>query len=159
MSNPIAIWKKEIKYETSRSIGYVIGTGGRHVHRWINKYNCTITIDEKNKTIIIIGYDELSVIQTTLEVQERLLVSWKYINKEYEHTFYDCDYDIKELTDKVNDLNSDISLKDYEIEQLNKSIQETNKILYKLPLPNLNGMFESFETFEHYMTNTDLCTD
>jgi hypothetical protein len=148
MSNPVAVWKKEIYYENPISVGHVIGYGGYNVRKWLNEYDCNIIIDDKRHCIIIIGNNELSVIKTTVEVQERLLVSWKYIN-------IDKQYDLDEKELIIREKDQLIMDKDHEIDMLNKSIKEKDEVLFKIPLPNICDAYNSFEHFEHDMSHID----
>ena len=131
MSNPVAVWKKEIYYENPISVGHVIGYGGCNVRKWLNDYDCNIIIDDKRHCIIIIGNNEQSVIKTNLEVQERLLVSWKYIVLVKQYDLYDKEQLISDkehvIRDKeqiIMDKDKIIMDKENKIDMLNESILE-----------------------------------
>jgi hypothetical protein len=128
-AGPQPVWTKEIIYENPLSVGHVIGYGGNNVRRWLNDYGCKIIVNDVSKRLIIIGPDELSVLKTTTEVQERLLVSWKYIDKEHRQTATDKD----KYIDGVNII---LSEKTAEIDELKTQALEKYALLTDTSLVN-----------------------
>jgi hypothetical protein len=104
------VWKNELRYSYDEQLGHVIGHGGINVKHWLSHHGCSTIIDDKNKRIVIIGNSEAAILQTTIEVQEKLLLYWWFIN-----------FDVKE---RYKDLNTVIEEKDLEIERLKKEIRE-----------------------------------
>ena len=72
-------WKKEVRYSCEGQIGHVIGVGGVNVKKWLTHNGCTTIIDKIRKCIVIFGDSNIQVLQTTIEVQEKLLLYWIFI--------------------------------------------------------------------------------
>jgi len=126
-AGPQPVWTKEIRYENPLSVGHVIGYGGNNVRRWLNDYGCKIIVDDGTQRLIIIGPDELSVLKATTEVQERLLVSWKYIDKEHRQTATDKDKYIDGINIILSEKTIEIDeLKTQALDKLNDSHNPPN---------------------------------
>lgn len=76
-------WKKEVKYSCEEQIGHVIGVGGINVRRWLT-HGCTTIIDNTRKCIVIFGQNKDEVLQTTIEVQDKLFIYLRFIYSEFE---------------------------------------------------------------------------
>ena len=77
-------WKKEVKYSCEEQIGHVIGVGGINVKHWLTK-GCTIIIDKPRKCIVIFGQYKDDLLQTTIEVQDKLFIYLRFIYSEFEY--------------------------------------------------------------------------
>ena len=122
-------WTNELNFKTPKSLGHVIGVGGSNIKYWYKKYNCKVIINKYLYTINIIGYDESSVLKTTIEVQEKLLMSWKYIELDYINMITKLEEDISNMEDQLNET-------DGYIDTLNKEIKEKESAIYKLKFPH-----------------------
>ena len=76
-------WKKEVKYSYEEQIGHVIGVDGINVKHWLT-LGCTTTIDKPRKCIVIFGQNKDEVLQTTIEVQDKLFTYVRFIYSEFE---------------------------------------------------------------------------
>jgi hypothetical protein len=130
-SGPQPVWTKEIRYENPASVGHVIGYGGCNVRRWQTEYDCRIIIDDALRRLIILGPDEISVLKTMTEVQERMLVSLKYIDKETKQN----DADKDEYIDGINTI---LREQTAEIDELKTQSFEKDVTIYKLSQPLVN---------------------
>jgi hypothetical protein len=124
-SGPQQVWTKEVRYENPVSVGHVIGYGGYNVRRWQTEYGCRIIVDDSRQMLVIMGSTEISVLKTTTEVQERVLVSWKYIDKETSQN----DVDKDEYIDGINTI---IREKHVEIDDLKSQLLEKDATIYNL---------------------------
>ena len=79
MTSPEPVWKKEIRYSYPDQIGHVVGVNGINVKGWLTRLGCSTVIDEYKKLIVILGGSDNAVFQTALEVQEKLLLYWRFI--------------------------------------------------------------------------------
>ena len=122
-------WTNELNFKNPKSLGHVIGVGGFNIKQWYKKYNCKVIINKYLYTINIIGYDESSVLKTTIEVQEKLLMSWKYIELDYINVITKLEEDISNMEDQLKE-------NDEYIDTLNKQIKEQDSTIYKLKFPN-----------------------
>ena len=104
------VWKNELRYSYDEQLKHVIGYGGINVKHWLSHHGCSTIIDDKRKRIVIIGNSENAILQTTIEVQEKLLLYWWFIS-----------FEVKE---RYKDLNTVIEEKDLEIERLKKEMLE-----------------------------------
>jgi len=77
-------WKKEVKYSCEEQIGHVIGVGGINVKHWLT-HGCTTIIDKTRKCIVIFGQNKDDVLQTTIEVQDKLFIYLRFIYSEFEY--------------------------------------------------------------------------
>jgi hypothetical protein len=77
-------WKKEVQYLCEEQIGHVIGGGGVNVKKWLSQLDCTIIIDKPRKCIVIFGKSKDEVLQTTIEVQDKLFIYLRFIYSEFE---------------------------------------------------------------------------
>jgi hypothetical protein len=109
MSSPKPVWKKEIRYSYPAQIGHVIGVNGVNVKYWLTHSGCSTIIDDYKKLIVILGGSENAVFQTALEVQEKLLMYWRFSH-----------WSGKEC---CKDLNTIIEEKDLEIDSLKQEIK------------------------------------
>ena len=75
-------WKKEVKYSCEEQIGHVIGVGGINVKHWLT-HGCTTIIDKTRKCIVIFGQNKDDVLQTTIEVQDKLFIYLRFIYSEF----------------------------------------------------------------------------
>ena len=122
-------WTNELNFKNPKSLGHVIGVGGFNIKKWSKKYNCKVIINKYLYTINIIGYDESSVLKTTIEVQEKLLMSWKYIELDYINMITKLEKDISNIEYQLNE-------KDKHISKFNKQIKEQDSTIYKLKFPH-----------------------
>ena len=106
------VWKNEVRYTYPEQVGHVIGYGGINVKHWLNHHGCSTIIDNSRKRIVIIGNSENAILQTTIEVQEKLLLYWQF-----SHYNLKLDFDIiiegKDL--EIVDLKEEI--RDYRLKQ------------------------------------------
>ena len=122
-------WTTEIYFENAKSVGHIIGVNGCYIKKWLKDYGWKVIIDVTKKYLVINGPDELSVLKTKNEVQEKLLVSWKYIEKEY----------IKQSKQKdsiISKYETQIREKEIEIKDLTKKIKEQETIILRYKYPN-----------------------
>jgi len=118
-------WINEIYYTKPESIGHIIGKKGFYVKKLFRDFGCKVIIDKEKKSILIIGQDELSVYKVTVKVQEKLLISWKYIEINFHK---EKDSIIRDLSRKIKKLESEFKL-------LTSQIKDKDDTIYKLKFP------------------------
>jgi hypothetical protein len=115
MSSPKPVWKKEIRYSYPDQIGHVIGVNGVNVKHWLTHLGCSTIIDDYKKHIVILGGSENAVFQTALEVQEKLLLFWRFSHWSGKECYQDLNTVIEEKDLEIDSLKQEI--KDYREKQ------------------------------------------
>jgi hypothetical protein len=123
------VWKNEVRYTYPEQVGHVIGYGGINVKHWLNHHGCSTIIDNTRKRIVIIGNSENAILQTTIEVQDKLMLYWQFSHYSLKQEIQD--YRLKQEkrvmageTSQYLDFDTIIEGKDLEIVDLKQEIQE-----------------------------------
>ena len=121
-------WKKEVQYLCEEQIGHVIGVDGINVKHWLTQ-GCTTIIDKPRKCIVIFGQHKDEVLQTTIEVQEKLMLylQLSHNSLKQENQEYRLKQEQRVLTEETSQyLNFDtiIEGKDLEIDGLKQEIRD-----------------------------------